>query len=122
MAKAISRSTIKKSAKETVLAFIKALNKEDFASGRKYIRDDMKFIGVLGIRDGGDVYIQDMTKMKMKYKINKTFENGNDVCLYYELTMSGQNIPGFGLYHLKGGKIETITAIFDPRPVLEQKK
>lgn len=115
-------TTIKKSAKETVLTFIKALNKEDFTSARKYIRDDMKFIGVLGTRDDGDMYMQDMSKMKMKYKINKTFENGNDICLYYELTMSGQNITGFGLYHLKAGKIETITAIFDPRPILEQKK
>jgi len=50
-------ATSKKSVKETVLAFIKALNKEDFAAGRKYIRVDMKFIGVLGARDGGDVYI-----------------------------------------------------------------
>ena len=64
MAKVSSKSTTKKSAKEAVLAFIKALNKEDFASARKYIRDDMKFIGVLGTRDGGDVYMEDMTKMK----------------------------------------------------------
>ena len=57
--------------KDTVTVFIEALNQEDFDSARKYVTDNLKFIGAMGQRDGGDVYIADMKKMKLKYKLKK---------------------------------------------------
>jgi len=54
-------------AKEIVMSLIKALNEEDFKTARKYVSDDFSFAGVLGSRDGGDVYFDDMKKMKLKY-------------------------------------------------------
>jgi limonene-1,2-epoxide hydrolase len=106
--------------KNIVLAFIKALNEEDFNAARKYLNDDMKFDGVLGSREGADVYIADMERMKFKYDIKKAFADGNDVCLLFEINMSGTKIFTCGWYHLDNGKISSLKAIFDPRPLFEK--
>ena len=118
----MKNNTDKQSAKEIVLAFINALNKEDFAAAGKYLTKDMTFKGVLGSRDGAEAYMNDMEKMKFKYDLKKAIAEDNDVCLFYDLDMGGVTIFGCGWYHLKGGKISSLNVIFDPRPVLEQAK
>lgn len=108
-------------AKEAVLAFIKALNDEDFDAARNLITDDMSFIGVLGTRNSGDVYMQDMQKMRFKYDVQKVFVDGTDVCLWYTIDMSGPKILSSGWYTTEGGKVKSLKVLFDPRPVLEKK-
>jgi len=110
------------SASKTVKSFLKALNDEDFKTARKYVNDDLKFIGIMGTRDDADTYISDMEKMKFKYDIKKIFEDENDVSVFYDINMSGPTIFSSGWYHLKNDKISTIKVIFDPRPLLEKKK
>lgn len=106
-------------ARQTVLAFIDALNKEDFALARTYVQDDLRFIGVLGTRDGAGPYVADMEKMKLKYTVQKAFEEGDDVCLLYDINMGKATVFASGWYQLTGGKIRTFRVVFDPRPVLE---
>jgi len=110
--------------REIVLRCIKALNDEDFDQARSYVSDDMTFEGVLGSRNGAKAYFTDMKQMKLKYDILKAFEEGNDVCLLYNLHMGKLVLFGCGWYHLKEGKINSLKVVFDPRPVLEaqQKK
>lgn len=105
--------------KETVLAFIKALNEEDFQEARKHVNEDLSFVGVLGSRDGAEAYFKDMEKMKMKYDIKKVFSEGDDVCLFYDFTTAGITVFGCGWYHLVHGKISSFKVIFDPRSILE---
>ncbi|NHA04427.1 nuclear transport factor 2 family protein [Mucilaginibacter sp. HC2] len=108
-----------KNAKEVVLAFIDAMNKEDFTSARKYLATDMTFKGVLGARDGAEAYMNDMEKMKFKYDLKNTVAEGDDVCLFYDIDMGRVTIFGCGWYQVKDGKISSFRVIFDPRPVLE---
>ena len=107
------------SSKQIVLSFIKALNEEDFAAARKYVNDDMEFIGVLGTRHGAKTYFNDMEKMRLKYDVQKAFSDGYDVCLWYDIEMSGQKIFSSGWYHIENGKIAWFKVLFDPRPLLE---
>lgn len=108
-------------AKEVVLTFINALNKEDFETARDCLSEDMVFDGVLGHRDGADTYISDMKKMKFKYKIKKGFEDDKDVCLLYDIDMGGKNtIFTCGWYQIKYNKIKSLKVVFDPRPVLDK--
>jgi limonene-1,2-epoxide hydrolase len=109
----------KNSSKEVVMSFVNALNSEDFDAARKCVSDDMSFRGVLGSRDGAEAYFKDMKNMKFKYDIKKTFVDGNDVCLFYDINMSGKTILTCGWYHVEDGKISSLRVIFDPRPVLE---
>ena len=107
-------------AKDTVLAYLDALNHENFTTARKLISDDFVFRGVMGNRDGGDDYMKDMEKMKMKYRVSKVFTDGNDISVAYDIDMSGKRIFSMGWYHVADGKIDHFKVLFDPRPLLEE--
>jgi predicted SnoaL-like aldol condensation-catalyzing enzyme len=107
-------------AKNTVMSFIKFLNEENFDAARKCTDDNLKFEGVMGTRDGADAYFEDMKKMKFKYHILKTFADGDDVCLFYDITMSGVTLFCSGWYKVEHNKINWFKVVFDPRPLLHQ--
>jgi len=109
-------------AAKKVQSFLQALNNEDFKAARNYLTNDVKFIGVMGTRDGGDVYMADMEKMKFKYDIKKVFEDDNDVSVFYDINMGGKTLFCSGWYHLSHGKIDSMKVIFDPRTLFEKEK
>lgn len=106
-------------AKETVLLFLNAMNSENFEDARQYVKDDMKFIGVMGSRDNADAYFSDMEKMKFKYEIKKAIGDNTDVAVFYDINMGKHSIFSSGWYHVNHGKIEWFKVVFDPRPVLQ---
>ena len=106
-------------AQDIVLAFINALNREDFAAARDCVSDDLTFIGVLGTRNGAEAYFSDMSRMKLKYAVKKVFTDGADVCLFYDITMGDKTIFSCGWYQLVNNKISTFRVLFDPRPLLQ---
>jgi limonene-1,2-epoxide hydrolase len=112
-------STVTTTPREVVLSFIKGLNEEDFDTAQKFVSNDMEFAGVLGSRNGAKAYFDDMRSMKFKYDIIKTFEDHNDVCLLYNVSMAGQSIFCCGWYRVEKEKITSIKVVFDPRPLLE---
>jgi hypothetical protein len=63
-----------------------------------------------------------MKKMKLKYDVQKAFVDGDDVCLFYDLRISGHTIFGCGWYHLENDKISSLKVLFDPRPLLDAEK
>jgi len=105
--------------KNTVLAFLNALNCENFDAARDWVNDDLKFEGVLGTREGADVYIEDMKRMKLKYDLKKVFSDGDDVCILYDITISGLIIFSCGWYHVNNSRIKSFRVVFDPRPLPE---
>jgi predicted ester cyclase len=108
-------------AQDMVLACVDALNREDFAEARKHIRDDFSFVGVMGSRNGADAYFRDMEQMKVKYAVKKVFVDGPDVCLLYDVTLSGTSIFGCVWYQVEDEKIRSLRVVFDPRPLLREK-
>jgi hypothetical protein len=112
-------ATIETKTKDIVLSLLDAINKEDFKKARTYITDDFKFNGVLGSRDGADAYLKDMEQMKFKYETKKVLYDEKDVCIFYDITMSGKKIFCSGWYHLRDNKVSSLRVVFDPRPVLE---
>lgn len=105
--------------KEVVLTFVDALNRSDFDAARKCVTEDLKFEGVLGSREGGDAYFRDMKHMNLKYDVKKAVADGDDVCVFYDIKMSGVTVFCAGWYQLSGGKIRSFRVVFDPRAVLE---
>lgn len=108
------------SARAIVLALIEALNKEAFDTARQYVADNMIFKGVLGTRESAEAYFEDMRKMKLKYDILQSFEEGDDVCLLYNLELGEAKVFCAAWYRLEKGKIVSLNVVFDPRPVLEK--
>lgn len=118
-----SHDTIHESeVKDVVVSFLDAMNREDYQTARSYVNDDMLFIGVLGSRDGADAYFKDMEKMRFHYDIKKVFHDEQDVCVLYDIDMSGKKIFTCGWYKVENGKIRSIKVLFDPRPLLEGAK
>jgi hypothetical protein len=107
--------------REPVLAFLEALNREEFQRARDLVSDDFSFVGVLGSRDGADAYFSDMERMRIKYAVRKVFVDGEDVCIFYDLTVSGKTIFGCGWYQVVDGKLHSLRVVFDPRPLIETK-
>ncbi|WP_412468841.1 nuclear transport factor 2 family protein [Pedobacter sp. KLB.chiD] len=105
-------------AKVVVLDFIHALNAENFEMARAKLHDHMAFRGVMGERNGADIYIEDMEKMKFKYDIKKVFVDEEEVCLWYDINMGSKTIFACGWYKIADGKITSFQVLFDPRPVL----
>jgi catechol 2,3-dioxygenase-like lactoylglutathione lyase family enzyme len=108
------------SAKEVVLSFLDALNENDFRTARKYVQDNFSFTGVLGSRDGADAYFKDMERMQLKYDIKKAFADRDEVCVLYDIDMSGKKVFSSGWYRVKDNKIQSLRVVFDPRPVLKK--
>jgi SnoaL-like protein len=106
-------------AKQVVMSCVNAINQEDFKKARQYVSDDISFVGAMGSRQGADVYFKDTERMRLKYNINKVFGDANDVCLFYDLTISGITIFGCAWYQVADGKIRSLKVVFDPRPILE---
>lgn len=103
---------------KTVEQFITALNNEDMTTAGTLLSPGFKFVGVLGTREGADIYMEDMERMKIKYTIHKIFEDGEDVCVLCDYIMAGVTVFGCSWYQLENGKISALRAVFDPRPLL----
>jgi|SRR5688572_6520525 hypothetical protein len=110
---------IRSNAKEIVSQCMAAINNEDFENARKLVHADFKFDGVLGSREGAEAYFRDMEKMKLKYDIKKIFADSDDVCVLYNLDMSGVSVFCCGWYQVVQDKIKFLKVVFDPRPVLQ---
>jgi hypothetical protein len=115
----VKEEPAKMASEQLVLDFIHSLNKEKFEEARELLSDDFQFNGVLGKRDSGDAYMNDMKKMKMKYSVKMVFTNGDDIAVLLDLTTSGKTLENFAWYHVGAGRIKSLKVIFDPRPLLE---
>jgi SnoaL-like domain len=105
--------------RDVVMGCVQALNAEDFEAARDFVSDDMSFVGVMGSRSGAEAYFDDMKRLRLKYDIKKTFADGPDVCLLYDLTMAGKTLFSCGWYQVQHGKIVSLRVVFDPRPILD---
>jgi predicted ester cyclase len=109
-------------ARETVLSLLDALNAEKFDEARRLVHDNVRFEGPMAAREGAEAYFTDMRRIKLKYAVEKVFVEGDDVCLVYELGSDGKKIPCVGIYQVREGKVDSLQAIFDPRPLLKDAK
>lgn len=121
MVKEKSEMVLQMDAKDVVLSCVSAINREDFDAARQYVGEDMSFTGVLGSRRGRDAYFKEMEKIRLKYDVKKIFVEGSDVCLFYDLAVSGATVFVCAWYQVREGKISTLRVVFDPRPLLAEK-
>ncbi len=104
-----------------VLSYVEALNDENFRLARRYVSDNMTFDGALASEQGADAIFADLERMRLKYDVKKAFADGNDVCVFYDVTLSGVKVFTCGWYLVEDGKIRSLKVVFDPRPVLAAK-
>ena len=118
---AVGGMPVERTPRELVLAYLQALNNENFDLARRYVSDDMEFTGALASRQGADTFFADLERMRLKYDLKNVFVNANDVCVFYDVTLSGVTVFTCGWYKVEGGRICSLKVVFDPRPVLAVK-
>jgi len=104
--------------KEVVLRLGKALNDESFQIARRYVSDDMKYVGPFGSRDGAEAYLQEIERLRLKFDIQKIFADDENVCVLYDITVSGITLFACGWFQVNSGRVSSLRVTFDPRPLL----
>ena len=84
---------------------------------RRYVNDDMKYVGPLGSRNGAEAYLQEIERLRLKFFIQKVFTDDKDVCALYDITVSGITVFACGWFQIKAGKVSSLRVTFDPRPL-----
>jgi len=107
-------------AKEVVLKLGMAINDESFQRARRYVSDDMKYVGPFGTRIGADAYLQEIEHLRLKFDIQKIFADGDDVCVMYDITVSGITLFACGWFQVTDEKVRSLRVTFDPRPLLPE--
>jgi len=106
-------------ARNIVTNLLEAINREDFTTARTFLQNDMRYIGVLGSRDGADASLAEVQQRSLKFGIREVIAEGNEVAVFYDLSTSGVMLFAAGRFQIRDGKVILIHVVFDPRPVLE---
>ncbi|EQB68186.1 MAG: hypothetical protein AMDU5_GPLC00015G0032 [Thermoplasmatales archaeon Gpl] len=103
-------------ATEIVLSYIKALGKEEYDAAGKYLNDGVRIKGPAGETFGkpGE-FINMLRQYRGRYELKKTFTDGDDVCLLYDLVMPAAKVFMCSWYHVIDDKIDSIQSVFDPQ-------
>ena|SRR5215813_2848747 len=114
-----------KSAKNIVMKYLQAAERRDFQTARVYLSDNISYVGPLNSFDRVEPYLKYFEHLKLpKFDYKKVFEDGNDICLLYELKFGTPPVTSpvcLWAHVCDDGKISSIRVIFDPRPYIQQK-
>ena len=104
--------------KEIVLNFIEALNKNDFHQAKEYLNENFVFKSRSRKRAGVDTFIEEMQSTPHTYIVRDIYSNSKYVCVIYDIQSPHQeNITTCGLYRVRKKKIDSLTVVFDTRPI-----
>jgi hypothetical protein len=78
-----------KSAKEIVMEYVQATERQDFQSARGYLKDNVSYVSPLNSFDRAESYLKYnlhlyQTGQLVKFDIKKEFADSNDYCMLHE--------------------------------------
>ena len=115
-----------KSAKEIVMEFLQAITGEhrDFKTARSYVKDNVSYVSPLNSFDRAEPYLKYNEHLNLpKLDIKKIFTDGDDVCILHETILTKPPAVFTSLwFHVEGGKISSLRALFDPRPFIQPQR
>ena len=108
-------------AKETAVACLQAWSSGDFERTRALLREDVTFTGPLGATQGAGAYVAGVARLAQivrGVRIHEAVAEGAQVALCYDLvTTAAGAVPTVGWYEIHDGKVASVRAFFDPRPL-----
>jgi hypothetical protein len=109
-------------AAELAATYYRSWRAKDFATLRSILADDVTFQGPLGTADGADACVagvEGMSRMVTDVDVQHIFADGDDALTWFDLhTEIAPPCPTASWIHVTDGRIATIRATFDPRPLL----
>jgi len=106
---------------EIVNGFKRALGEGDVAAARKFLADNLAFVGPFDTFSKPEPYLAALEKLHpivKGVKVHKLFVDGNDACLLWDMETNTPAGTAFisEWYQVRDGKIASIRAVFDARP------
>ena len=117
-----------KSAKEIVMEFLQAITGEhrDFKTARSYVKDNVSYVSPINSFDSAEPYLKYNESLHLpKLDIKKVFVDGDDVCILHETSLPpriSSTVFTTLWFHVDGGKISSLRALFDPRPFIRPQR
>jgi hypothetical protein len=101
-------------------AFFDAWTSKDFDGARALLHDDVSFDGPIDTFSDADSYIaslRGLSQVLTGAKKRKIFVDGDDICVIYDLqTVPVPSARTAEWYHVRDGKIDSVSVVFDARP------
>jgi hypothetical protein len=111
-------------ARSVATTYFRAWKGKDFATLRSILSDGVTLSGPLGTADGVDECVQGLEKMAKDMAgidIHVVVADDTDVMTGYDMHMHGVGpMPTANWSHGENGKITSIRATFDPRPIFAE--
>jgi hypothetical protein len=116
-----------KSAKEIVMEYLELITeRQDFKSARSYLKDNVSYVSPLNSFDRAEPYLKYNESLHLpKLDIKKVFVDGDDVCILHETSLPpriSSTVFTSLWFHVDGGKISSLRALFDPRPFIQPQR
>jgi SnoaL-like protein len=102
---------------------LKAWTDGDFDTARSLIDEEITFAGPFGTAQGADAYLEGLRRFRDRgvetAEVQRAFQDGDEACLIYNLVTNtpAGTIPSAGWYQLRDGRIVSVRAFFDARPL-----
>jgi hypothetical protein len=102
--------------------FYAALVKRDLASARRYLNDDLVFVGLFETYRSADEYLAALTgllSVTVRLEVKKIISEGNDAAIFFDLETKAPaeaTVLVAEWHQLKNGKISHVESAFDGRP------
>jgi hypothetical protein len=107
---------------ELAAAYYESWQARDFDRLRSLLADDVTFQGPLGTADGAEACaagVEGMSRIVTEVAVRHIFAAGQDAVTWFDLhTEVAPPCPTASWIHVADGRIQTIQATFDPRPLL----
>ena len=102
--------------------FYDAVIKRDLAAARKYLSDDLLFVGLFETYRSADQYLAALTQLlsiTVRLAPKKIIAEGNDAAVFFELETKAPAAATTLVaewHQIKSGKISHVESAFDGRP------
>jgi len=102
--------------------FYAAVIKRDLAAARRYLNDDLLFLGLFETYRSAEEYMAALTKLlqvTVRLDVKKIIAEGNDAAIFFELETKAPAAATTLVaewHQIKNGKISRVESAFDGRP------
>lgn len=110
------------SAAEVLRGFYRAVVARDFVAARRYLSDDLVFVGLFETYRGPDSYLEALTGLMgitVRLDLRAVIAEGNDVAVFFELQTKApaEAVTLVAEWHqVRNGRIHHVESAFDGRP------
>lgn len=107
---------------EVLKAFYEAVVRRDFTAARRYLKDDLVFVGIFDTYPNADVYLGaliGLMSITVRLDVKTIIAQGNEAAIFFELQTKAPaeaTVLVAEWHRLQEGKISHVESAFDARP------